>query len=204
MNYTDILQDIINKHLLNQKNGNRYFCERQIQFKLGLEIFKKINIEPQFERLMRGGRGISETLNAKRDYLDLFIEEGQYKTGIELKYKTTNKGKAEVIYEHHGAQSNGRAQCLFDISRLERFIDCNEITNGYFIFITNDKTYWSKYRNPTFSLSNEKNKTGVFKADWDSCPDYCNDFILRGKYDIEWIVNGSFGALLIPVVKQWT
>jgi len=193
-----ILKAIVTKHFLNQRNGSRYFCEKQIQFKLGLELCKKLRNEPVFEQAFP--LALPPT-KATRQYMDLAVNIGNKRIGIEIKYKTTNKIQGSESYQHHGAQTNGRAQCLFDIYRLEKFVKTGHMTNGYFIFITNDKTYWSDCigDKQIYNLTDGTEKTGLFNANWDSCPEYCKDFTLFGKYAINWFGASSFRCIIISV-----
>ena len=189
------LEKIVEENFLNQST-KQYFCEKQIQFKLGIELSKKLKIEPEFEK------AICHVLAfKKRQYIDLFFEYRKKKIGIEIKYKTTNNTANAKSFEHHGAQTNGRAQCMFDVYRLEQFMKCKAISIGYFIFITNDKSYWTNTQknNCQYTLEHKSKKTGVFKANWKSCPEYCNNFKLEGIYDISWIIKSEFGCLIIPI-----
>ena len=188
MSFFETINKIVIQYFLNQSDGNRFFCEKQIQFRLGTEIFKKLNIEPHFEKTM---------CSDKREYIDLYFEQDDKKIGIEIKYKTTNKGSAE--YRRHGAQLNAFAGCLYDISRLEKFARAGNITKGYFILITNDSTYWPVNSKNGLYFPEKATIQNNFNAHWKSCPVYCKNISLHGEYNITWIGQGPFKCLIIPV-----
>ena len=90
----------------------------------------------------------------KQDEIDLVIldKKTKEKTFIEFKHKTKNNTKKTLVLEtsegikfapkYHAAQDLGRYDCWHDIERLEIYKRDGESTNGFFIFITNDNSYW--------------------------------------------------------------
>ena len=124
----DILERIISDNFTNQ-SFRKYYNEAQIQYKIGIEIYKEIGTEPIFEYK------VSNNENNQKEYIDLFVDHNG-KTGIEIKYKT--KKIENEDYVNQGAQNNGKYDFIKDVFRLEKFKEKEIIDRGYSILITND------------------------------------------------------------------
>ncbi len=162
-NMKDILNEIITDNFHNQKEII-YYNEASVQLKIGFELFKRLKTEPVLEYR------IKET----NEYLDIFIEYDNKKYGIELKYKT--KKINEYDFKNQGAQNNGKFDFIKDISRIEKFIEVEEIDAGFAILITNDDLYCKPARLGTkvkaFDLIDKETdnkkilQKGSYKAEW--------------------------------------
>ena len=97
----------------------------------------------------------------KRIYLDILIDNGGKKTGIELKYKTekfAGKFNDEMFeLKSHSAQDLGMFDFMKDIERLETLVEEKQIDRGFAVLLTNDKFYWEP-KNPRFSKLGNDNR----------------------------------------------
>jgi len=83
----------------------------------------------------------------RENRLDILVFGDNWKTAIELKYKTTDffgalQGDIFVL-KGHSANDIGRYEFLKDVERLEGFVSQNLGTIGYSILLTNDSAYWN-------------------------------------------------------------
>jgi hypothetical protein len=117
----------------------------------------------------------------KLDNIDLLIidSETEEKTFIEFKHKTTNTSKeslkvkvkdagVEIKPTKMDAQNLGRFDCWSDIERLESYrLDKNSnISNAFFILISNDSKYWGEDGDGKFGNAFAMNSSH-FDADLD-------------------------------------
>jgi hypothetical protein len=84
----------------------------------------------------------------RKVYLDILCVYKGRKYAIELKYKTlsytcTIDGE-EFALSNQGAQDTGRYDVLKDIQRLEGMVAAGVADEGILIFLTNDRSYYSK------------------------------------------------------------
>ncbi len=130
MNFEDILKKIISDNFLLQDEDTPYLNEQTVQFKIAIELYKRLGIEVQLEKCFNPS-------DKKKDYLDIFYAEE--KIGIELKYKL--KAFDGFPFKNQGAQDLGTYGFFIDIHRLENWVFDNKIKTGFAVFITNDSTY---------------------------------------------------------------
>ena len=85
-----------------------------------------------------------------RAYLDIWVELGGVRAGIELKYKTQavdiELSGERFDLRYHSAQDQGRYDFCRDVSRVERIAARDAATRGLAIFVTNDSAYWRPKR----------------------------------------------------------
>lgn len=168
-NVCDKVKEIIDEEFLSQleKDKKRYYNEAQVQHKLGIELYKRFDIEPTLEWCVK-----NDETGAKK-YIDMMLEIGGKKVAIELKYRT--KSVKKELYTNQSAQNNGKFNFFKDIKRLEILKNSKDddfgIEKGFAIFITNDHLYWNA----------AKEKTSV--ADFDLCDD---KGIKKDTYDAKW------------------
>ena len=168
---------------------NRYYHEHQVQHKLGIEWYKRFGIEPTLEWC------VEDPETHKRRYIDIMLDLGGKKVGIELKYKTKEVKGAN--YMGQGAQSNGKFFFFQDIERLEKLKKKSEIENGFAVLITNDHLYWNPAQNgkavKKFDLcAGTKPLHGKYEVDWG---EYKGQSVtLSGTYTVEWVEVPAAGA----------
>ncbi len=89
--------------------------------------------------------------DGQRVHVDIFVQIGEKRYAIELKYKvrkldTDFNGEAFHLI-NQSAQDTGRYDFLKDVIRLEKFADVHDHAKGIAVFLTNDTGYWRKARN---------------------------------------------------------
>jgi hypothetical protein len=86
----------------------------------------------------------------RRQYVDIWVIQGDTETAIELKYKTKKMDISiageQFALQNQAAQDIGRYDFVKDIERLERVVAARRQVVGYAIILTNDATYWSHPR----------------------------------------------------------
>lgn len=82
-------------------------------------------------------------------YIDIYFEINRKRMAIELKYKT--KGDKILLpngeyydLKNQAAQNLARYDFCKDIKRLECLLKEKKIDLGWAVFLTNDRSYWSK------------------------------------------------------------
>lgn len=133
-------------------------------------------------------------------YLDLLVKTSTCHIAIELKYKTSKTyfqhGDEEFKLKEQGAQDLGRYDFVTDIKRLENYVKTNNQSEGFAIFLTNDKSYWSEpKRNKANDMMYRIHDGKVIEGclTWGAqVPDgtsgsRTNNIIeLNGKYSVSW------------------
>ena len=83
----------------------------------------------------------------RRNYVDIWVMEGDTATAVELKYKTRridmSFGGERFALLNQSAQDVGRYDYVKDIERVERVVAAGRQVVGYAIILTNDSGYWS-------------------------------------------------------------
>lgn len=130
MNFESTLKSIIEDNFLLQSKDTPFLNEQTVQFKIAVELFKRLNIEVQLEKCFN-------PFDNKKDYLDIFYDKDEI--GIELKYKL--KGIRGFPFANQSAQNLGNYGFFKDIYRLENLLFHDYIKIGYAVIITNDKLY---------------------------------------------------------------
>lgn len=133
-----------------------FHSEADFQFSLGWEL-KRLNND--FQIIMeRPFQFEDKSKKHPKIELDLLIENGLEKYGIELKYVTkklnTKIGKEKFELKDHMATNLRRYDFYKDINRLEYLKTNNEINKGYVIFLTNVDSY---QKNETSGMAKEFN-----------------------------------------------
>lgn len=123
-----------------------FHSEADFQFSLGWEL-KRLNND--FQIIMeRPFQFEDKSKKHPKIELDLLIENGLEKYGIELKYVTkeleTEIDKVKYKLKDHMATNLRRYDFYKDISRLEYLKINGEIDMGYAIFLTNVNSYYQK------------------------------------------------------------
>lgn len=141
-----------------------------------------------------------------RVHLDLLFQSGSGELAIELKYKTR-----AIELDHAGekfnllnqsAQDIGRHDFIKDIGRLEDYVHANSAAVGYAIFLTNDRTYWSKTQkkdsiDSEFRLHEGRQIQGSVtwgeRAAAGTMYRREEPIVLRGRYETAWRDFSSLG-----------
>jgi hypothetical protein len=87
-----------------------------------------------------------------RRYIDIWFDNGERQTAIELKYWTRQLeceiGSERFSLLNQSAQDIGRYDFLKDIQRLETVAVHRSNCSGFAIALTNDRGYWNAARSP--------------------------------------------------------
>lgn len=150
--------------------------------------------------------------------IDLMIHDNKEKedTYIEFKYKTnevtlTLGNGLEVTTSKMSAQTYGRYQCWQDVERLEKIV--NTGANAFFIFITNDSSYWTYWRkgrsnnSKVFSLEDRTVNHYTLKKYIDSKRNEKKKSVVTKEYKLEYSVfreydgrrNSEFKQLILDI-----
>lgn len=142
--------------------------------------------------------------------IDLMIHDNEEKedTYIEFKYKTkevtlTLGNGLEVTTSNMLAQADGRYQCWKDVERLEKIV--NTGANAFFIFITNDSTYWRKGRSnnsEVFSLKDGTVNPHKLKKYIDSKGNEKKKSVVTKEYKLEYSVFREYDGSINSEFKQ--
>lgn len=134
-----------------------YVSEAHIQLQfaiIGAQLFgNQFDFIPEFP-----GHTTYSTNTVQKTEFDLLVfdKKNNEKSLIEFKYKTKNKGdkgkreKFPIVFggwlelANDGAYNPNRYDCWHDIYRIEQNVKNKDANNGFFIFVTNDKTYIDK------------------------------------------------------------
>lgn len=141
-------------------------------------------------------------------YLDLLVRSSTCHIAIELKYKTCKTyfqhGDEAFKLKEQSAQDLGRYDFVTDIKRLENYIKLNNQSEGFAIFLTNDKSYWSepkinKANDMMYRIHNGKILDGhlawrVKVPEGTSGSRTNNDIELNGKYTLSWQPYSKVGV----------
>lgn len=184
---------ILDDAFLSQPPTRVYYSEAALQLKLGIELWRRLGVEPELEiRHPRTGQ-----------YLDVLLTVGGVRWGIELKYKT--RAHPSFNYTQQGAQDHGRYDFINDISRIEEFVASGFIDGGFACLVTNDPLYWGTLRTASFAkafqLTDGTILSGSYIPTWKHRTQTIN---LRGQYLVQWQdasnpvpANAPFRALLV-------
>jgi hypothetical protein len=135
----------------------------------------------------------------ERAYLDLWVDDGNQRLAIELKYKTRSadvelKGERFDL-ANHGAQDIGAYDVWKDVHRVERVCAQRPGVQGCVIFLSNDAGYWRKSgREGTiasaFRLHEGRTASGILAwathAGAGTTKNREAPIVLRGSYRIHW------------------
>ena len=189
-NVKEKLIEIITEEFLCQleKDNKRYYKEASIQCKLVNELSKKFGVVPVLEWSVPH---VESDLKSSTRRIDIMIEIGGKKIGIELKYK--NKAVPGEEYPNHGADNNNKFDFFKDVQRLEELKNIKDkkfhIEKGFAIFITNDHLYWNPAGKGTlkeaFNLCDGTELSGTYKAEWKSRKGKSVEF--SGSHKIQWM-----------------
>lgn len=141
-----------------------FFSEDDFKFALAWKVKESLpKAEIRLEKLIGCNSKDEKTKPRyeKNRYIDIFINSGSSKLGIELKYKTAELDVREHANDGHGTQictlkdqsaiDTGGYDCLHDIHRLENFVKAGSLNGGYAIWLTNDPSYWNEPKRPSGS-----------------------------------------------------
>ena len=189
-NVKEKLIEIITKEFLCQleKDKKHYYNEAQIQYKIGIELYKKFGIEITVEW---GVPHVENDLKSEKRRIDIMLEIGGKKVGIELKYKT--KAVAGEEYAKDSADNDNKFEFFKDVQRLEDLREEKNkkfhIEKGFAIFITNEHLYWNPAGEETyvepFNLCDGTELSGTYKAEWESRKGQSVEF--SGSHKIQWM-----------------
>jgi hypothetical protein len=172
----DILKTVIESAFLSQSPGRPYYSEAAVQLKLGMELWRRLETEPVME--------IRHP--ATREKLDIFLEHGGVRYGIELKYKT--KPVPGFGFTAQGAHDHGRYDFINDIGRIESFIASGFIQCGFACLVTNDPLYWGTLRETSFAkafqLTDGTVLNGIYTPKWKN---RTRPITLHRTYSVEWL-----------------
>lgn len=132
-------------------------------------------------------------------HIDIWVVSQDVILAIELKYKTRalsiKIGNEQYHLKNQGAQDLGRYDFLKDVQRLEQVSTQYQNFIGYAIFLTNDRSYWSKSTNSNtadadFRLHSGRVIEGVL-AWGETASDGTKrkrekPIDLQGKYPLQW------------------
>lgn len=89
----------------------------------------------------------------EREYIDVWLSEGDEERFIELKYKTrrlaTTVNGEDYNLLAHSANDVSRYDFWKDVERLERVVKERPRAAAYTVFLTNDHLYWQDTRRLT-------------------------------------------------------
>ena len=133
-------------------------------------------------------------------HIDIFIEDENWKYGIELKYKTKKAFynlEGEIFnIKGHSAQDCARYDYLLDVERLEKLSHIYERKFiGYAIFLTNDHLFWDPPANEktidkNFRIHQGRNIHGslqwVGPYSLGTVRKREGEISISGEYDIRW------------------
>lgn len=183
--------------------------------------------EADFERALVAVLGASRTVKRAETQwpcsvgtVDACMEQNGARLAIELKYKTKHLdirlGESNYHLTNHGALDQGGFDFWFDVSRLERLVERQEVKAGLAILLTNEHGYWKSGRAGTLvqAFRPYEGRRVSGKLEWPSKaaqgsrgkrPDRIN---LRGTYTVNWRAYsqipearyGDFRYLLAEVV----
>ena len=132
-----IIYNIINSM---RKKYKCFVSEKHLQFAFATEaskIIKNSKIYPEFVFADFGGK-----------HIDLVVQVGKYRVGFEFKYIVSYcEGDYDGLHiklRNQSALPVRRYNCLSDIERLEKLKENNNINEGYFCLMTNEKQLWKK------------------------------------------------------------
>lgn len=168
--------------------------------------------------------GIRLEYNAKIDeiqtYIDIWITDQRHRVAVELKYKqaatSVEFDGEEFTLSNHLAPDTNCFLVVHDIYRVERLVNSGRITEGYCIFVTNDKNYWNRPSRETNYDTFRVNEGAVLSGErmWrnpekKTAQKYTNQFgniSLSGNYNMKWrdyhnfgIRNGEFRYLVVEI-----
>lgn len=140
-------------------------------------------------------------------HLDLLACNGEFRTAIELKYKTRGlatsvNGEAFALADQ-AAQDLGRYDFFKDLQRIETFVRSGGKRSGFAIFLTNDSAYWKQpsglghgYAN--FAMSEGRKISGALawgeRASAGTRRKREGQIAIRGSYDLGWFDYSSVVA----------
>lgn len=133
-------------------------------------------------------------------YLDLLVKSKNCHVAIELKYKTCklrpfNNGDEEFNLKDQSALDTGRYDFIKDIMRLECYVKANSKSEGFAIFLTNDKSYWTEQKNANsndfaFRIFDGKSIHGDMAwgegASKGTTLGRAQNIVLNGQYEVVW------------------
>lgn len=192
------------------KRRSVFHSEADFQHALAWELalgFPKASIRLEIQ--------VSDT--GQRNHLDLLLKDQSRHIAFELKYKTskTTISIDDEIFSlrNHGANDVGRYDFLKDIHRIERYVQTHPGSEGFVIFLTNDKKYWKQSRmqdtvDAAFKIDEGRIITGELSwgigASEGTMKNRKNSIIIKGSYDLKWhdfvhIENQQFRYVVVHV-----
>ncbi len=133
--------------VIKKLNEQVFVSEAHLQLAFALEIDSdRFEVYPEFPAVV----------DDNQSEFDLLIRDKKTSENslIEFKYKTANNTKnpdsfpvssgVTVELKNHGAIDFGWYDSWKDISRIEKCVSESIVSNGFFILVTNDRSYWEK------------------------------------------------------------
>lgn len=150
-------------------------------------------------------REVGMSIGGRRALVDLRVDCGAGKTYVELKYKTTKCAyphpSGPMVLKSQSAQDQGRYDVLKDFSRLESIVESNPSSRGTFVFLTNDRSYWTAGRkidsqDGEFKLTDGRTVTGTLSwAAWSGPGSTAGreaSITLKRSYHLKWRDYAAF------------
>ena len=157
---------------------------------------------------------IPSIFREKRAKIDMLTRDAASVRFFELKYKTCRAiislNGEDFILKQQSAQDQGAYVFLYDVCRIESFIDTTPGSEDFAIMLTNDDNYWSSSFRPTvidreFKLVQGREIQGTLSwspnAGVGSIGKRQTSLHLRGKYRIHWRDYSELRNLGVPPFK---
>ncbi|MBR9916753.1 hypothetical protein GYB29_03480 [bacterium] len=154
-----------------------------------------------------------------RIYLDIYVELGEKRIGIELKYKTKSYeakiGDDLFKLKNQGAHDVARYDLSSDLMRLEGLLESEQIDYGYVVFLTNDLSYCNDTgrtgrMDEDFRIHENNSLSGILRwakhTSAGTMKGHENEIQLNGSYHCRWSFysegdNHSFKYLFLKLIK---
>lgn len=154
-----MIDELVVKRILKELSSTDYKCfssEAQLRdaFAIALvKMYPNFVVYPEYTQPKPKGWRCSEDLI----HFDLLVEDNDSNETVlfEFKYKTKAgdfmPGKFRIYLRDQSDTTNGRYAIWRDIYRVETFVNLNQITKGFIVFITNNRTYYTAPKPGTYS-----------------------------------------------------
>jgi hypothetical protein len=187
-------------HLMDRLAAVRpiFHSEADFQFALAWELQK--HYPKAIVRLERRFPGHAGT---KSIYIDIWVELAGVQYPIELKYQTkalhTAVGSEVFELRSHGAEDNLGYDFLYDLKRIETFVEsCEAPAVGHVILLANEKLWNNKpkanaHNKDAFRLYEGREITGslCWGKIYPETVERHKPIYLTGNYKLEWLPYGT-------------
>lgn len=139
INLDSLLQELAQERPL-------FHSEKDFQLALGWKLKEHFEAKGKPVKIRLEQRFKPNKSNAI--FIDIVIKYKDRQIPIELKYKTT-EFDIEIMDEKYelkkqNARDAGQYDFIRDVARIEDFVKTKNCQKGYVLFLTNDKSYWTR------------------------------------------------------------